>query len=142
MESINPNRVEEIFKDCLYKDGEIKNGVPADAIIVKGVAHSFGFHPERLQSHRGEIGQMLLLMDDSFLLTKGGGMSFLNACKDRNGVLWTGLHLRMEQLFTMGEGLGIASKPLPDYLVAMMPGGMPYYIVDDTKIGEGAVSQG
>ncbi len=72
---------------------------------------------------------MLQELPDDLQSDKGGGMSFLNDCNDKNGHQWTGLHLRMGQLFQLGIGLKIAKWQMPRAMWAAFPGGMPYVVV-------------
>ena len=124
---INPERVNELFTDCLFKEGEnIGNYVKVD---VEGITRTVEFHPERLESHRTEIIAMLDELPDEFKESGGGGMSFLNACNDKHGNQWTGFHQRMEQLFQLGIGINAAKCLMPREMWEVLPGGMPYYVI-------------
>lgn len=126
-EILNSDDVEKIFLDCLHKDGEeIKDYVKAE-----GIMSTVGFHPERLKSHEKEIMDMLLELPEPFLKSKGGGWSFLNACCDKHDNLWTGEHRRVEQLIQLGLAIGKVLCPMPRNVWPAMPGGMPYYTVND-----------
>jgi hypothetical protein len=131
---ISAARVEEIFRDCLYKDEEMagvpEGEAPEGVVIVEGIISRFGLHPERLESHRDEVHTMLLNLPEQFQADKGGGWSFLQACDDRNGVQWTGLHQTMGDLFVLGIGLGLAKYLLPREMWSAFPGGMPYLAVE------------
>ena len=130
MNTINPQAVEATLIDCLFTDEEAPDGKPPkDAVMAEGILRNFGLHPQRLESHREEVKGWLDLLSDDFRYGGGGGMSFLNACYDRNGEQWTGLHLRMEQLFVLGIGLGMARWTLPREMWDVLPGGMPYVTV-------------
>ncbi len=138
--TIKSNRVEEIFNECLYGEPELNitrgndlesGEVPADAVVAHGVMNKVIFHPGRLEANRGEIIDMLLQLPEPFMLSKGGGWSFLQACQDRNGDQWTGLHLIMDQLFTLGIAIGRAKNLLPREMWSALPGGMPYLAVVD-----------
>jgi hypothetical protein len=122
---LDPQRVESIFMDCLFQEGEdTTNHVKAEGIMM-----TVGFHPERLESHRDEVKVMLAELGDEFREGAGGGMSFRNACMDRHGNQWTGMHQTMDQLFMLGIALGIAEyKPSRD-MWAAFPGGVPYVTV-------------
>lgn len=63
--------------------------------------------------------------------SSGGGWTFLNACHDRHGNLWTGFHRRMEELFMLGLAIGKVHCLFPRDLWDALPGGMPFYMVDD-----------
>ena len=131
METIDPEAVGAAFSDCLFRDDEMVDGVPTPApVAVEGVSARVGFHPGRLEAHRAQVAGWLALLPDQFRASGGGGWSFLNACDDRNGVQWTGLHMRMDQLFALGIGLGLARWQLPRDMWEALPGGMPYVVVD------------
>ena len=98
--------------------------------VAEGITLSVGFHPERLDSHEKEIVALLDELPDVFKTSTGGGMSFLQACNDKHGNQWTGLHQRMEQLFLLGIGIGKVKLCLPRDMWAMLPGGMPYYTIN------------
>lgn len=124
---LTADRVETIFMDCLFQDGEnMDNHVKAE-----GVTSIVGFHPARLESHRAEIVAMLDELPDTFRASVGGGWSFLNACQDKHGNQWTGLHQRMEQLFQLGIAIGKVKCCTPREMWPILPGGMPYYVVLD-----------
>jgi len=122
---LNPEFVQAIFNDCLFKPGEdTSNHVKAE-----GISCNIGFHPARLESHKDEIVAMLDELPDDFKESGGGGMSFLNACNDKHGNQWTGFHQRMEQLFQLGIGIGKVKLLMPREMWSALPGGMPYYVV-------------
>lgn len=123
---LSSERVEEIFLDCLLKDGEDTNG----SVKAEGITTNVGFHHDRLNSHKAEIEGMLDELPDEFKKSAGGSMSFLNACMDSHGNQWTGLHQRMEQLFLLGMAIGKVEAVLPREMWQMLPGGMPYYIIN------------
>jgi len=125
-------RVTEVIMDCLFKEDEILNGAPKnpeDLVPVEGIINNMGLHKGRLASHRQEIQDMLRELPEEFHKESGGGMSFLNACIDREGNQW-GQHRDMEALFVLGLGLGVVRYCLPREAWAMLPGGMPYLVVD------------
>lgn len=122
---LNPQRVEEIFLDCLFQDGEDTSG----AMMAEGIIADYGFSPERLESHCDEIMAMLEELPDDFRESGGGGMSFLNACMDRHGNQWTGMHQTMEQLMVLGIALKLVSYMLPKSLWPSLHGGMPYFTI-------------
>lgn len=141
MKTINPDRVEELLIDCLFNDDELvgaegdpmEERLPEKHVYVEGILNPFAFHPERLESHRDEVRAMLDLLPMTFRVPEeggNGGWTFLNACIDRNDVQWTGFHLRMDQLFSLGQGLGYVKQVLPRALWSSLPGGMPYYSID------------
>lgn len=124
------SKIEKIFLDCLYKPEEIDNDkTPQDAVLVQGIVRDFGFHPQRLQSHKEEIRLLLTEMPKEFHKQGGGGWSFLNLCMDKNGDQW-GEHPNMEQLVALAIGCGLGNYQLPKDLWASLPGGMPYVVFD------------
>ena len=129
---IDPQEVEKVFSDCLYKKEEMEgvDDVPKDAVIVEGIVSKFGFHPGRLEEKRKKVIEWLKALPHQFRKNDGGGWSFLNACEQENGVQWTGLHQRMEQLFCLGMGLGLVECQLPRKMWVVLPGRMPYYVID------------
>lgn len=123
---LTSENVENVFMDCLFKEGEDTiSYVPANL----GITSMVGFHPDRLQSHSKEIRSMLSYLPEQFHEKSGGGWSFLNACNDNNGEQWTSLHQRMEQLFQLGNALGMVEALLPRELWPSLPGGMPYIVI-------------
>jgi hypothetical protein len=145
---IEPDRVEKILIDCLFTADELpqenptKEDLPADAVIAEGILSTFAFHPGRLESYRDEVKGMLDQLPVTFRATDEGGeggWSSLNACvvRDRENPdlafermeQWTGLHARVDQLFSLGQALGYVKPQLPRSMWGMFPGGMPYYIV-------------
>jgi len=139
---IDPERVNKAFLEVLYTESEVEayadselgaEGQPKGAIIVEGIMNRFGFHPERLEQKREQVGRWLRALPHQFHADGGedsGGWSFLNACNQENGMQWTGLHQRMEQLFCLGMGLGLVRCQFPREMWSILHGGMPYYVID------------
>ena len=126
---LSSENVDKIFKDCLFLDGEDTS----NHVKSEGIQSTVGFHPERLESYRDDVADMLNYLPDEFQKTGGSGWSFLNACNDKDGRQWTDLHQKMEQLFQLGIGLNLAKWQLPREMWKMFPGSMPYAVVD-TKV--------
>ncbi|MGH7218165.1 MAG: hypothetical protein ACREGE_01835 [Candidatus Microsaccharimonas sp.] len=123
---LTPDRVEAIFIDCLYKEGEDTSG----HIAAEGIVRTVGFKPERIEEHRQEIHDLLAELPDTFKESSGqGGWSFLEACVDRHGNQWTGMHLTMEQLVQLGIAIKEVEYLMPREMWGMLPGGMPYFTV-------------
>jgi len=128
---LTSENVSNIFEKCLFKDKELVEGKPAVTPAVgKGILNDFGFHPDRIASHKKDISDMLNQLPDSFKKSKGGGMSFLNACMTKDDVQW-GEHTNMEQLFALGSALKLVTYPMPREMWSMLPGGMPYVTVNE-----------
>lgn len=127
MPLIDPEQVNKIFIDSLFNDGEDTAGhIPSEGITI-----TIGFHPARLESHRDEVREMLSNLPEQFQQSKSGGWTFLNAYQDREGNQWANFHRRMEELFLMGNALGLSKWQLPKDMWAVLPRGMPYVVVLD-----------
>jgi hypothetical protein len=124
---LNAERVQKVFLACLFKDGEDHGKY----VPVPGITTNVGFHPGRIEEHKAEIAEMLGELPDEFKESGGGGMSFLNACNDKHGNQWTGMHRAMEQLFQLGLAAGKAACLMPREMWGALPGGMPYYVVNN-----------
>ena len=131
---LTTENVDLIFRDCLYNEGENTD----DHVAVECVTNNFGFHPGRLESHKEEIGKLLSELPDEFHDTKGGGMSFLNACVTRHDQHW-GEHRSIEQLLALGIGTKQARILLPRSMWSVLPGGMPYFSV--SPVGQQAKTE-
>lgn len=133
MGKLTATRVEEILKDCLYKDEELPadptspKDLPDGAVFVMGIINNYGFHPGRLEQHKPEIRDLLAELPAEFTQ----GMSFLSACMDRHGEQW-GEHRNMEQLFVLGMAVELVEECAPREMWPALPGGMPYYLVKPT----------
>lgn len=142
---LTSENVENIFVTCLFEEDKddtinaLEN--PNDAIKVEGLAHNFGFHPDRIKEHTGDIASMLDDLPNEFKADGGGGWSFLNACNDKNGNQWTGLHMRMEQLFMLGMAAGKVKYTLPREIWSALPGAMPYLQILGEVVQSGRTSE-
>jgi len=123
---LTAENVETIFFDCLFKGEE----PIVDCVRADGITSVLGFSPERLKKHRDEIYEMLKQLPEGFQKESGGGMTFLNACNDKDGNQWTGLHTSMEQLMTLGIAIDKVKYCAPRDMWVALPGGMPYFVVN------------
>jgi len=132
-EMISVEGLNKIFSDCLFMEEELKNDPNYEEKMtpVEGITSNFGFHKERLLSHKEEVKKMLMQLPKTFRRSEGGGWSFLNACDDKDGNQWTGLHSNMEQLFVLGMGLGLCEYCAPKEMWAILPGGMPFIVINE-----------
>lgn len=132
---LTAENVHSIVVDCLFRDDEIENGKPKVPMLTgTGVVRSFGFHAERLTSHRNDVADMLNQLPDTFKPESqggGGGWSFLNACVRKDGEQW-GEHKDIEALVALGHALGMVKFPFPREMASVLPGGMPYIVIDTT----------
>ncbi|MBI3336258.1 hypothetical protein HYZ98_01680 [Candidatus Peregrinibacteria bacterium] len=115
---LDPDRVREIFTDC-----------EGGSVVVDGVQGRVSFNADRLGHHRAEIEALLSELPDEF--RKSTGDSFLRACQDKYGRLWTGEHTVVDELLMLGMGIGKFRFLLSRDLWALLPGGMPYYVLVD-----------
>jgi len=116
--------VESVFKDCLFNEGESTS----KAVIVRGIAHTYGLHPERLKSHFNDIDGLLNQLPEQFHEGKGGGWTFLNMCQNKDDEQW-GEHLYMEQLMVLGIGVSRVKYCTSRDMWTLFPGGMPYIVI-------------
>lgn len=123
---LTAENVHNVFMDCLFKENEDMSNPK----ICEGIINNVGFHKGRLEIHTPDINQMLNELPDSFKKTGGGGMSFLSMCEDNNGAQWTGIHQTMDELVCLGIGVGKLSFLMERYMWKVLPGGMPYLVVD------------
>ena len=129
---IDSQEVEAAVLDCLYREEELKGveGAPEGCVVVEGIQNKIGFHPGRLEEKRAKVTEWLKALPHTFRRNEGGGWSFLNACNQENGVQWTGFHRSMDQLFCLGMGLNLVECQMPREMWKMLPGGMPYYVIN------------
>ncbi len=125
---LTASNVVNIFQDCLPKN----ESLPEDKTIeVEGIVTTALFNKEKLAEHKNEICSLLAELPESFQKSKGGGMSFLNMCMDKDGNLWTGEQRTMHFLLLLGLGVGKITYPLPQAMWTALPGGMPYITIED-----------
>lgn len=123
---INAKEVNRIFEDCLVKT------LPTDGqrvVEVGGIVQTVVFDVASLERNSQGVREMLKQLPSEFFSDSGGGWSFLNMCVTKDGVQW-GEHPDMEQLMMLGIGLGYVSMPLPREMWAVLPGGMPYIVIN------------
>jgi len=128
--TLTAEAVNELVTKCLYQEDEIDSevgGAPKDAIVVEGIVRTFGFHPERVQEAKSEIRAFVRELPDEFLTTGGGGMSFLQLCKDKHGHQWAE-HGTMEGLVAIAIAANIGNYCVPREMWSVFPGGVPYVV--------------
>jgi hypothetical protein len=124
--NLTAEKVNNLFLKCLFTEGE--NTEPH--IIGEGIMKKVGFNPERLKENEPLIIEMLNDLPDSFKKEGGGGMSFLNMCQDKNGNQWADLHQTMDELVCLGNAIGKLSFLMPREMWSILPGGMPYLLIN------------
>lgn len=117
---INSDEVHKHFMDCLFNDGEATD----KHIAVNGLTINIGLHPDRLESKRKFIEECIGQLPEEF--TKGGGWTFLNLCKTKDGQQWTDFHRVMEEFVIMAMGLKLCEYCLPREFWGSLIGGVPY----------------
>ena len=128
MKKTNAEIVNGIFRDCLFRGEEIKDGKPPEnAVMVDGIVAKYGFHKDRLESHKDECLKIVNTLSDKFFENGGGGWTFLNLPIDKDGNQWAE-QPTAEMLVVMCIGLGIARYQLPRPVWSSLPGGMPYIV--------------
>jgi len=125
---LKASEVRDLLEKCLYDDEMPGDEPPKDAVLVEGILHTFGFHPERLEN-KPRLIELLRDLPDEFMKDKGGGHSFLAMCMDRHGNHWAE-HPTMEILMCLAIGAGLAKYSFPREIWGSLPGGMPYFHVD------------
>ena len=120
--------VEDTFVACLFKEDEDTS----KAVMAQGVTGQFGFHPDRLQEHKADIESLADQLPDEFKTSGGGGATFLNACMNAKGEIWTDFQKFMELLLVMGVAIGKITYPMSKEMWDALPGGVPYFTVNDS----------
>lgn len=123
------DEMDRIMSIVLYREDEVKDlkdeEMPQGCIFVRGLAHNFGFHPERLLDSAEDVRKILnAVVADEFMGAEGG-WSFLNLVVGRNSEIW-GNQVDAEGLLCLALGLGWAEILVPRSMWQMMPGGVPY----------------
>ena len=127
--NLTVQNVREVFRDCLLKEEEKGTG---NEVIARGLIHDIAFNKERLDDRSEDIRSLLSDLPKEFFWVEGGGgggWTFLNACLSRDGSQW-GEHMHMEQLVTLGIGIGVVEYGMPPEMWKIFPGGMPYFTVN------------
>lgn len=81
-----------------------------------------------VRGHEVEVKSLLDELSPDFHTE---GASFLNACYDKDGTLWTGSHRTMDELFGLGRAAGFVDYCLGREFWSMLPGGVPYLLIHD-----------
>lgn len=121
---LNAERVTRVYEACHD---------PKGTLAFDGIAFRARYSAEKIAEHREEIREMLMELPEQFRETGGKGWSFLNACYDRHGELWTGEHRNMAYLFTLGQAANLVLCQFPRILWEALPGQMPYYLIKDRE---------
>ncbi len=106
---------------------------PPGFVLAQGVVSKFAFRKNNLEAHREDVASLLRCLPDEFHKDKGGGWSFLNGCMDKDGVQW-GEQRDVDTLICLGLALGLVSFPMPRDMWSVLPGGVPYFVVDAPEV--------
>lgn len=123
---LTAQNVREIFDFCSFKS----DSNPELLWVIEGINLNARLHQNALSLKREEIESMLYELPDSLKKSIGGGMSFLNMCQNSKGEQWCDLHETMDQLVCLGKGIGKLRFLMPREMWDVLPGGMPYIVVD------------
>lgn len=130
---LTPHTVESVLVSCLFGEGTSQEDALKTAITVKGICQNFGFDPAKIKANKDTIYELLQQLPPEFMASGGGGMSFLNACIDKNGNQWTGEHRTVEQLMVLGIAANFVTYCLPREMWPTLPGGMPYFVITQPR---------
>jgi hypothetical protein len=134
-------KLDKIVRDSLYRESEVPDGKPpADAVIVDGIRGKMGFHPQRLESHRAEVVEILREMSPQFFKGSGDGWTFLQLPADKHGNQW-GEQRDANNLMVLAFGMGLGRLCLPREMWSTLPGAMPYVMFDLTGVPEATSGQ-
>ncbi len=122
-------RVEKIFASCLFNNIDVFDGQTHIPVQVDGILGKVDLDNSKLAIHREEITAMLNELPQEFQQFSGGGWSFLQACNDKHGDQWTGLHQIMDKLFMLGIGIEKVEYLMPREQWGLFPEGMPYLVI-------------
>lgn len=121
--------IHDAFISCLFVEGEDTT----NAIIVDTIPGKVGFHPERLELSRQVVIDVIREMPMNFRPKKKGGSdgwSFLNLCMTKDGDHWAE-QPTINEFIALAFALKLGKFLLPREFWMMLPGGMPYLVLDD-----------
>lgn len=127
--NLTAENVHQCFINCLFNDNYDPEVANRTAVKVYGITMNIGFDPEKLKGNKETIRALLNELPDEFRVNLGGGMSFLQMCMTKDGTHW-GEHHNMEKLVLLGMAAGYMQECLPRAMWHVLPGGMPYYVVN------------
>lgn len=128
--------VMDIFMDCLFKE---QPAIGTKYIPSRGISVNVGFDPEKIESHKDEIINLLKFLPTEFFETdqeqiithkkcEGGGWSLLKAPFTKYDTQW-GEQIDADRLFMLGMAIGKVKYLMPREFWSALPGGVPYYII-------------
>lgn len=117
--------VDELAERCKW----LLSDPGPDVRAIFGVEVNLYLHAGRVEAATAAIGALLAELPDAFRDGRAAGCSFLDACRDRHGRRWTGLHRDMDRLFCLGIAAGLARWTVPQTIWPLLRGGKPYVTV-------------
>lgn len=126
--ALNPNRVNSIFTECLFKEGEDEG----ESITVAGFANDTIFSKSRVDEHKDTIIDMLADLPDHFKVSAGDriGASVMGVGFDKHGHEWTVLYVYKERLTQLGVAVGKVSYIVPKKDWPLLKNGMPFILIN------------
>lgn len=124
---LSADRVTEIFQLCFVSNQKTEDTIE----VLDGVSAPCYFSIIGINYYKDEIDAMLMQLPDEFMASKGGGYSFMYAAHNNKGEHWADLHASMAALFNLGLATSKVKLLLPREYWDILPGGMPYYAVND-----------
>ena len=122
---LTPDNVNSIFDECKCIPDKLGSRA------FEGVMNTHVYDTDKISENREQIKSLLMQLPDDFMKSKGGGWSFLNMCVRKDGLQWTGFHAIVEKLMTLGMAAGYVYFLLPKNLWHILPGQMPYIVIND-----------
>ena len=117
---LTAENVDKVFKECNVDKG----------IKVSVLKRDLFFDEIKLSEQQENIKDMANQLPSSFLTSGGGGMSFLNACIDKDNCQW-GEQINVARLLGLGLAIKYIDYCFPEEMWNILPGGMPYFTVKD-----------
>ena len=130
---LTAENVQTIFRECSVQPDQSNEPHQDNTVTAEGIVHKAVFRQDILDAHQDDIRALLAQLPEEFNESGGGGWSFLNACNNRQGEQWTGLHQAMEQLMLLGLATGMVTYLLPREAWKALHGNVPYFIIHDRK---------
>lgn len=125
---IDPGRVNDLFKDCLFSSEEIINNIPIyEPIYAEGITMTVGFNSIKIEKNKEEIISII----DNLHPTFKEGWTFLNLCMDKKENIWTGNHSTMQELLCLGIAIDKIEILAPREMWDILPGGVPYIVTKE-----------
>lgn len=105
---LTSKRVEEIFKDCLFSEDEIKDEMPTKEFsVATGVMGKAVFNTEKLNQHKPEIVEMIDEVENI-----DQGVHCLQMCVRKDGSIWTNYEGDLDCLMMLGLATEVLEVPL------------------------------